>query len=110
MLDRWTDDVDETEVATIRDVLMTCQDEAGLGAMFATLTEALDDVREHLVEKMSEHDAAVRELREAGGEVPARLSQSVGAQQYAIARLRALVTALTTETDRMMKQSSAYTP
>jgi hypothetical protein len=104
MLDRWAEDTDETEVATLRDVLLTIQDEVGLGVMFATLTTALDDVRDHLVEKMEDHDDAVRQMRESGGEVPAQLSKSVAAQQYAISRLKALVTALVTETDRVMRQ------
>ena len=107
MLDKWAEDVDPEEVAEIKSVLLTVQDEVGLGAMFATLTTALDDVRDHLVEKMEDHDDAVRQMCEGGGEVPKQLSKAVAAQQYAISRLRALVTALVTETERMMRQEGA---
>jgi len=110
MLDRWAEDTDPEEVAAIKDVLLTIQDEVGFGPMFATLTTALDDVRDHLVEKMEDHDDAVRQMRESGGEVPAQLSKSVAAQQYAISRLKALVTALVTETERMMRQEGMQAP
>lgn len=104
MLDRWEDEIEENEVGPIQDILIQVASEAGLGAMFATLTHALDGVREQLVE-MAEHDDAVRQMREGGaGELPAQLSKAVATQQYAISRLKALVTALVTETDRVMKQ------